>query len=81
MTISAMGTKAAINIPHLNIYSNGHKIADYYVSEKMKERDIEFENGSDASIVFTVEIDNDFYSPSSKEDRNVFLKGIAITIK
>ena len=38
ITIAIMGTPAATVFPHMNIYINGNKIADFFVTDKIKGR-------------------------------------------
>ncbi len=78
--ISAMGTAAAQVFPHLNIYINGKKIRDYFVTGKIEENGSEFEISTDTNAVITVEMDNDITIPEKKEDRNVFLQNIVVKL-
>lgn len=80
LTITAMGTVAGKLFPHLNIYSNGKKIGDYYVTDRMEEREFELDNAADGNIVFKIEMDNDLFIPGQNEDRNVFLESIVLKI-
>lgn len=77
MAISAMGTSAANVFPHLNIYMNGKKIANYFVTGNMEEKSFDFDIDSDMNATFTIEMDNDFQVPPN-QDRNTFVQYIII---
>jgi hypothetical protein len=77
ISISAIGTKAANELPHLNVYFADKKISSYYVTEKMEQHSFQFENPATVSGMMALEFDNDYYAPP-KEDRNIFLEYIII---
>ena len=70
-----MGTSAANVFPHLNIYMNGKKIADYFVTGNMEEKSFGFDIDSDMNATFTIEMDNDLQVPPN-QDRNTSLYSI-----
>jgi mannosyltransferase len=77
MAISAMGTSAANVFPHLNIYMNGKKIANYFVTGNMEEKSFDFDIDSDKNATFTIEMDNDLQVPPN-QDRNTFVQYLLI---
>lgn len=76
-TISASGTKVEGEFPHLNIYCNEEKIADYHVSDVMKDTSFKFENRYKGEVTFKIDFDNDLMIPG-EGDRNAFLKYIIL---
>ena len=78
LTVKALGTIAANQYPHLNIYANGKKLGDYFLTDKMEEKDIEFNNENDENVIFMIEMDNDLFIPAKHEDRNVLLESIVL---
>ena len=78
--IKANGTAAAQVFPHLNIYINDKKVADFFVSVNLEEREFSFGLGDETNAVIRIEMDNDLMIPEKKEDRNTFLESILIKI-
>ncbi len=76
--IKAKGTSAAQLFPHLNIYINDKKIADYFVSGALVEKEFTFQVGDETNAVIRIEMDNDLTLPEKKEDRNAFLESILV---
>ena len=76
--IKANGTAAAQIFPHLNIYLNDKKIADYFVTGTLAEKEFTFELGDETNAVIRIEMDNDFTVPEKKEDRNAFVESILV---
>jgi 4-amino-4-deoxy-L-arabinose transferase-like glycosyltransferase len=75
VTISGRGTAAKNVYPHIVVYANQNRLGDYYVTNAMEEKRLEFENKGDERVVFTIEFDNDFYVPPA-EDRNLYIEYI-----
>jgi len=76
--IRSYGTAAANIFPHLNIYVNDKKIADYSVAGTMTEREFTFQLGDETNAVVRIEMDNDLTIAEKKEDRNAFVESILI---
>ena len=76
--IKANGTAAAQVFPHLNIFINDKKIADFFVTAKIKEKEFTFGLSDETATVIRIEIDNDMMIPEKKEDRNVFVESIFV---
>lgn len=79
LTIMAMGTSFKDEFPHLNIYSSGKKIGDFYTTAQFAGREFIFENESD-SIVLKIEMDNDL-NQEGVGDRNAFIQNIILEKK
>ncbi|MES2329297.1 MAG: glycosyltransferase family 39 protein [Bacteroidota bacterium] len=77
ITVVAKGTKAANEFAHLSIYSNGTKIASFYLTESLEQRSFDFILPVDGNAVLKVTLDNDFYQPPN-EDRNAFLTQVTL---
>ena len=76
--ITAWGTPAANVFPHLNIYVNDKKIADYFVSSALAEKVFTFQLADETNATFRIEMDNDLTIANKKEDRNAFLESILV---
>ncbi len=75
--ITAMGSIAANEMPHVNVYVNGKIAGNYTLKESMDQKTFEFENTGNAQTVISLEMTNDFFI-LNKEDRNVFIDRIVL---
>lgn len=76
LSIMAMGTSFKDEIPHLNIYCNGKKIADFYTTGQFAGKEFTFENVNDP-VVLKIEMDNDL-NQEGVGDRNAFIQNIIL---
>jgi len=76
LSIMAMGTSFKDEFPHLNIYSSGKKIGDYYTTAQFTGKEFIFENVSEM-ITFKIEMDNDL-NQEGVGDRNTFIQNIIL---
>jgi hypothetical protein len=78
ITIDVMGTAGADSFPHLNIYIQDKKVANFYTAAGFNKTEFEYTMPADAdSAVIKIELDNDYFDPSKGGgDRNAFIRNI-----
>jgi hypothetical protein len=72
VTLSVKGDPGGGQFPHLNIYINGKKITDFFVTATMENKQFVFQSNSDGPVVIRIEMDND-YAAEGQGDRNAFV--------
>lgn len=77
ISIVGMGTKAAGQFAHVNVYLNKIKLGSYFLTAIEGQEKFSFNTPIDNSAVFSIELDNDYYAPPN-DDRNAFLRQITI---
>jgi hypothetical protein len=76
MEISARGYPARNIFPHLKVYVNDNQIGDFFVSESLQQKNLDFEIKSQTNVIIKIEMDNDLSDATG--DRNAFIKKIII---